>query len=915
MAENSHGTENKKVPPPPPASGSLPAGEAALNFSADAWLAAIVESSDDAIISKNLNGIITSWNRAAERILGYRANEAIGQSVTLLIPVALREQELEILARLRNGERIDHFETVRLRKDGVGIDVSLTISPIKNDAGIVVGASKILRDISERKRVERELERLSFVLNHSGWAVAIISSVDNRIEFCNGAFAEMHGYTADELNGVEFSRLLDPDWLPNWPEQHEKMKHAADHVYESTHIRRDGSRFPVRTQTTGFRSENDKPVFRASVFEDISERKRLEAALRNREEHFRSTISQVKDYAIFTTDPRGIISTWNEGCRKVLGYDEAEFIGMNSKRLFVPEDVRSDVPDRELESAANEGAASDDRWMLRKDGRRFWCSGITTGVRDESGNVTGFTKVMRDLTDQQQIEQALRQSEALKSAILNSGLDAIVSIDHERKIIEFNAAAERMFGYSREQAMGRLVEDLIVPPSLREAHIHGVTRYLASGESHILGRRVELSAMRSDSSEFPCELTIIRVPLEGPPRFTAFIRDITQRKRRETTLRESEERYRTLFESIDEGFCILEMIFDAQNRPVDYRFLEVNPAFERQTGLAEAGGKRMRELAPLHEQHWFDIYGKIALTGESARFQSHAEQLQRSYDVFAFRFGEPAKRQVAVLFNDVTERLQIEKKLEETRAQLSQRAADLEQAVARRTADLRGTIAELEGVSYSLSHDMRAPLRTIRSFIEIALAESGDKLDAQSTELLRKSISAAGRLDRLIQDVLTYSRVSRETISLDRVNLEMLVRQIIDERPELQSPRAEITLASPLQPVRGHEAYLTQCITNLLDNAVKFVPPGQLPRVRVWSESRDHQVRVYFEDNGIGIPHDSLGRIFGIFERLHNQKIYPGTGIGLAIVRKAVERMNGSLGVESTPGRGSRFWVQLPSGD
>jgi signal transduction histidine kinase len=353
------------------------------------------------------------------------------------------------------------------------------------------------------------------------------------------------------------------------------------------------------------------------------------------------------------------------------------------------------------------------------------------------------------------------------------------------------------------------------------------------------------------------------------------------------------------------------MIFDANDKPVDYRFLEVNPSFERQTGLANARGKRMRELAPKHEEFWFEIYGKIALTGEPARFQNHAEQLHRWYDVYAFRFGEPEKRQVAILFDDITGRRQIEKNLEETRSQLARRAADLEQAVAARTTALRGTIAELEGVSYSLSHDMRAPLRTIRSFTQIVLAEAGEKLDSEQTELLKKTISAAGRLDRLIQDVLTYSRVSREAISLEKVDVELLLRQIIDERPELQLPNAEIIIANRLKPVRGHEAYLTQCITNLLDNAVKFVPPGRQPRVRVWNEIHDGQVRVYFEDNGIGIPKEAQKRIFGIFERMHSDKIYPGTGIGLAIVRKAVERMNGSLGVESTLGQGSRFWVEL----
>ena len=148
-----------------------------------------------------------------------------------------------------------------------------------------------------------------------------------------------------------------------------------------------------------------------------------------------------------------------------------------------------------------------------------------------------------------------------------------------------------------------------------------------------------------------------------PQMFVGVLEDISTRKHAEDALRESEQKYRTLFESIDEGFCIIEVMFDANDKATDYRFLEISPSFEKQTGIKNARGRRMREIAPQHEEHWFEIYGRIALTGEPARFENPATQLSRWYDVYAFRVGEPRERKVAVLFNDITERKRTEQEL------------------------------------------------------------------------------------------------------------------------------------------------------------------------------------------------------------------------------------------------------------
>lgn len=625
---------------------------------------------------------------------------------------------------------------------------------------------------------------------------------------------------------------------------------------------------------------------------------------------------------------------------------------------------------------------------------------------------------------------------------------------------------------------------------------------------------------------------------------------------------EAKERYHALFNAIDEGFCIVEVIFDAQQRPVDYRFVEVNPAFERQTGLKEAQGKRMREIAPAHEEHWFQTYGQVALTGKPVRFVNRAESLQRWFDVYAFRIGHSNRRQVAILFSDITERRRADDALREREEQLrlifesateyaivvsdcerrvtgwnsgaerllgytdqeilgqsadiiftpedrashqpereasiaaekgratnerwhvrkdgtrfwgsgvmfrlhdrdkelcgflkimsdrtadrqveqdlrqseerlrlaldsaelgtweyhattrtffidertralfgiphdvaptydvylravhpedrqrvhervervlngeggghyrdeyrvisvsdgtvrwvraagrvnfdgegrpahvigtvldisdlmkarevlARRSEELERTVEDRTRQLRDTVQQLETFSYSVVHDMRAPLRSVRSFANILDEEYGPQLDDNARSYLRRLKTSAGRMDALITDVLAYSRVSSAEVTLAAVNLDQLVREIVEQYPQFQECTECVQILSPLPAVLGNRALLTQCISNLLGNALKFVPPNTHPRVVVRAEAQAGKVRLWFEDNGIGIAPEYRDRIFGLFHRLHRADQYPGTGIGLAIVQKAVQRMRGMVGVESEPNKGSRFWIEL----
>jgi signal transduction histidine kinase len=237
----------------------------------------------------------------------------------------------------------------------------------------------------------------------------------------------------------------------------------------------------------------------------------------------------------------------------------------------------------------------------------------------------------------------------------------------------------------------------------------------------------------------------------------------------------------------------------------------------------------------------------------------------------------------------------------------------LEDRVRARTAELQERNEELEAFGYSISHDLRAPLRAMEGFSQALLEDYGDRLDATGREYAERVVTATRRMDQLIRDLLAYSRVTRSDVRLGRLDLGRLVRMAVEQLDaEVRSRQARIEIEPPLPPVVGHEATLAQVIANLLANGMKFVPPERSPTIRVRAERRDGFVRCWIEDNGIGIAPEHHERVFRIFERLHRTEDYPGTGIGLAIVRKGVERMGGRVGLDSTVGAGSRFWVELP---
>ena len=388
-------------------------------------------------------------------------------------------------------------------------------------------------------------------------------------------------------------------------------------------------------------------------------------------------------------------------------------------------------------------------------------------------------------------------------------------------------------------------------------------------------------------------------------RVTGTILEITEAKLAEAALAESERRFRSLFESMAEGVALHELVVDERGAPVDYRILAVNPAYTAQTGVRaeEACGRLSRDVYGTDEPPYLSEYVHATLTGEPCRFQVFFEPLGKLFDITVVR--QDASH-FATVFEDITEQQRAED-------QIRRLNIELEERVLERTAQLAAKNEELKGFAYTVSHDLKAPLRGIAGYADELNRRHREGLSERAEFCLSQVLSATRNMDHLIEDLLHYSRMDAETASLTDVELRGLVAAILRDRGlVIGEQHIDVTVDIPFATLRAWERGLLQVLANLIDNAIKFSRDANPPRLGIRAKESADVWTLSVSDNGIGFDMDYHDRIFGLFNRLVRAEEFDGTGAGLAIAKKVLEKQGGRIWAEAAPGQGATFFVELP---
>ncbi len=921
-------------------------------------LAAVVDSSDDAIISKDLSGTINAWNRGAEKIFGYSAAEAVGKPMLMLFPPDRVNEESEILARIRRGESVEHWETVRVRKDGESIDVSVTISPIREGSGEIVGVSKIARDITERKRAEdalRESEDRFLAMVNGIPQLAWMAEADGNVFWYNQRWYDYTGTTFEQMEGWAWQSVHDPDRLPEVLEGWKGAIEAGQPFDMEFPLRgADGVFREFLTRVRPLKNAAGRVTRWFGTNTDISERKHAEQQLADQAEELsrralelaRSRQSLEKQTrmlklvlesvgeGLIAADSEGHFLIWNDAAKKLMGRDATDLPSEKWNahyRVFLPDEITLCPPaDLPLVRALRGESVQVELIVEQAEpGSKVWLEVSARPMKDAQGGVCGGVAVLHDITERKKQEMELKESEDRFRLFVEHAPAALAMFDREMRYLRWSRRWQRDYGLEGRDLRGLSHYELFpeIPERWKEIHRRALAGEVLRGEDDRLDRiDGSVQWIRWEARPWSDRTGAIAG-------IVIFAEEITERKQAEERLtgqanelsRQAEELQRSQ-QALETQSIMLQSVLDSISEGLvaadeTGKFILWNPAATRIVGLGADN---------IPPEQWSDhYYGTYlpdtvtlfppeqnpllrAIRGESSTAEMYVRNSELETGVWIEASASPLRgkdgvaRGGVVAFRDITQRKKDE-------GEIRKLNEELEARVIERTAQMQAANQELDAFTYSVSHDLRAPLRHMSGFSKILSEEYGPILPPEAQRHLQRVQEGTRRMGQLVDDLLNLARLGRRDLSMRVSGLQPVVEAVIAElAPECAGRLIEWKIGD-LPSVECDPALIRQVFQNLIGNALKYSRPRSPAVIEIGQIKENGRPVIFVRDNGVGFSMKYADKLFGVFQRLHRAEDFEGTGVGLATAQRIVQKHHGRIWAEAELDKGATFYFTLGS--
>ena len=862
------------------------------------FLATIANNIQDPVIASDNNFCTTNWNSAAEKLFGWKSEEVIGKPTRDVLKIIYPELGREEILQSFNESGYWQGEVIYHTKSGKPLNILATASQLKDANEKVTGILVLAKDISERKKTEKQLEEFEHFFNNSHDLCGIANTV-GYFEIINTNFSKVLGYSEKEFCETPFIELIHPDDVAVTLREYEKLKAGELTInFVNRYRKKDGSYLYLDWNAT----PNPLTGKLYCVARDITDRKKAEEALSNlnavleqrirertaeiekKEKRFRALIENNYDI-ISLMDERFKIFYRSPSAARITGWTDEELLNIDGTKNIHPDD-RERAASIVKEVMANPGKPISTLFRNQhKDGHYLWVEGTVINLlQDEDVKAIVFN--FRDIRQRKKLEDLLHKANVLARIggweidLVN---DKVYWSDITREIheTEYSYVPDLETGLNfYKQGKGRE----LITEKLKEAIELG--KPWDEELMIVTAKNNERWIRTMGETEFVNGKCV---------RIYGSFQDIDQPKKAEEAIAKTLEEKNIILESIGDAFFAVD-----KNWMVTYwnRIAEIALSVRKQ----EIVGKNLWEIfAESVDSLSYRKYHEALATNQVVHFEDYYAALEKWYEISAY----PSENGLSVYFKDITER-------QKAAAEIKKLNAALEEKVINRTIQLKKANEELEAFTYSVSHDLRAPLRGILGFTSILEEDYGSKLDDEARRITGVIKSNTLKMGNLIDDLLTFSRMSRQDIEKNVIRSNELIQEIIDGLDDRNTVANIEWIIPSLHDAYADRNALRQVWVNLISNAIKYLGDKTNKRIDIGSVLLNDQTSFFIKDNGVGFDEKYSNKLFKVFQRLHGNNEFEGTGVGLAIVEKIVSKHGGKVWANGEVDKGAVFYFSLP---